>query len=175
MTSSNFLTLTRFLPIKHSYQVSASSELNQKKFLKNLPLLSCFYPSTPPLIGYYGNNEWSILKLLISKDGLYIGLKSQKISWRLVKPFLRYLAKPLRGIFPLPLQIGLTNALTNAVCCRYCWISEAFYRSQLSAIDPEKYYFWKSSVTQKWHRSSELTVIMNYALHKNVQLSIHPT
>ena len=36
------LNFTRFPPIAYSYQVSASSDLNQKKILKNLPLLSCF-------------------------------------------------------------------------------------------------------------------------------------
>ena len=67
----NVLNFTRFLPIVYSYQVSASSDLNQKKNLKNLPLWSCFKPSTPPLIGYHSNNEGPILKCLILKDDLY--------------------------------------------------------------------------------------------------------
>ena len=42
------------------------------------------------------------------KNGLYNGLKSHKVSWRSAKPFLRYLAKTLRGPFcPPPVQIGL--------------------------------------------------------------------
>ena len=32
-----------------------------------------------PLIGYHGNNKLPILKLFISKDNLYNGLKSHKV------------------------------------------------------------------------------------------------
>ena len=45
-----------------------------------------FSQAFPPLIGYHGNNEWPIPKLLVFKDGLYIS-----------RPFLRYLAKTLMG------------------------------------------------------------------------------
>ena len=34
--------------------------------------LKMFTPFTTPLIGYHGNNEWPILKLLILSDDLYI-------------------------------------------------------------------------------------------------------
>ena len=97
-----FLNFTRFLPITYSYQASASSDLNQKKFWKICLFYHAFSQALPPLIGYHGNNEWLILKLLIVKDDLYIGLKSHKVSRRLVKPFLRYLAKSLRGPFCPP-------------------------------------------------------------------------
>ena len=36
------LNFTRFLPIVYSYQVSASSDLNQKKILRKCTFLSCF-------------------------------------------------------------------------------------------------------------------------------------
>ena len=64
---------------------------------KNSLFYHVFSQALPPLIGYHGNNEWPMLKLLIFKDDLYIGLKSHKVSWRLAKLFLRYSAKILRG------------------------------------------------------------------------------
>ena len=41
----------------------------------------------------------TIPKIFISKDDLYNCLKSHKVWLRSVKPFLRYLAKTLRGAF----------------------------------------------------------------------------
>ena len=49
----------------------------------------------PPLIGYHGNNEWSIPMFLISKDDQYNFLRSHEVWWGYVKPFLRYSAKTL--------------------------------------------------------------------------------
>ena len=101
-----FINFTRFWPIVYSYQVSPSSDLNQKKN-------TCFFDhvfsqAIPPLIGYQGNNKWPIPKFLMVKDDQNNCLKSQKVWWRRVKPFLRYLAKPLGGHFGPPVQIGLT-------------------------------------------------------------------
>ena len=63
------------------------------------------------LIGYHGNSKWPIPKFLILKDDQYNCVKSQKVWWKPIKPFLRYLAKAIRlAILPLPLppiQIGL--------------------------------------------------------------------
>ena len=72
---------------------------SEKKF-ENLALCQAL----PPLIGYHGNN-------LLLKYDLYNCLKSHKVSWRSAKPFLRYLAKTLRGYFapPSPVQIGLSQ------------------------------------------------------------------
>ena len=39
-----------------------------------------FLAKHSPLIGYHGNSKWPILKLLILKDDLYIGLKSHNVS-----------------------------------------------------------------------------------------------
>ena len=110
MTSSSFLNFTRFLPIVYSYQVSAWSELNQKKMWKICLFNHVFSQALLPLNGYHGNNEWPILKIFISKDDLCNGLKSHKVSWRSAEPVLRYLAKTLRGAIllpPPPVQIGL--------------------------------------------------------------------
>ena len=61
-----------------------------------------FLAKHSPLIGYHGNNEWPISKLLILKNGLYNCLKTHKVWGRSAKPFLKYLAKTLRGILPRP-------------------------------------------------------------------------
>ena len=105
------LDFTRFLPIAYSYQVSAWSDLNQKKFSKNLPFDHVFSQALPPLICYHGNNELPILKILILKDDLCNGLKSHKVSWRSAEPFLGYLVKALRGpICPLPPSPNRVNS-----------------------------------------------------------------
>ena len=44
-----------------------------------------FLAKHSPLIGYHGNNEWAMLKLFITKDEQYNGLKSHKVSWRSAK------------------------------------------------------------------------------------------
>ena len=76
---------------------------------------------SPPLISYHGNNEWPILKLLISKDDLYTGLKSHKVLWRSAKLFLRYLAKTLRGDhFAPPQSPNRVNCLCSFVKS-VCW------------------------------------------------------
>ena len=55
---------------------------------------------------------------LISKDDLYLGLESHNVSLRLVKPFLRHLAKTPRAPFwSPPVQIGLTNSKNNRFGC----------------------------------------------------------
>ena len=57
-----FLNFTRFLPIVCSYQVSESSDLNQKKFWKIFLFDHVFSQALSLLIGYHGNNEWPIPK-----------------------------------------------------------------------------------------------------------------
>ena len=39
----------------------------------------------------------------------------------------------------------------NVLCCKYCWLSNTFYRTQISLIDPEKYHFLYLPVTKLGH------------------------
>ena len=128
MTSSIFFNFTRYLHIVYSYQILASSDLNQKKILRNLSLWSCFQPSTPPLAGCDGNNEWAVLKFLISKDDLYNCLQIHKVWWRSIKPFLRYLAKPSGGHFaPSPNRVNNMRP-NHKKSIVYCCFIFAFYK-----------------------------------------------
>ena len=93
----NFLKFTRFLSIIYSYQVSAWSDLHQKKNGKICLFDHVFSQALPSLIGYHGNSEWPSFYFLLLKDYPYNFHKSHKVWWRSVKPFLRYLAKILGG------------------------------------------------------------------------------
>ena len=117
MTWSIFLNFTRFLPIVYSYQVSASSDLNQKKFGKYVSLLMFLTKHSP--INLLPWQQWTIYpKLSILKDDLYNCLKSHKVWWRMAEPFLRYLAKTSGGHFappPSPSRVKLRLSIYHAL------------------------------------------------------------
>ena len=105
----NFLNFTRLLPIEYSYQVSASSDLNQKMFWKICIFYHVFSQAFLPLIGYHGNSEWPILKLLILKDDLYIGLKITKFREDWLNRFWDIQQKPSWAILSPPLPPPLQS------------------------------------------------------------------
>ena len=65
--------------------------------------------------------------LFISKDDLYNGRKSHKVSLRSAKPFLRYLAKTLRGaILPPPPSPNRVKMSFWSEFLLYLWYEQLF-------------------------------------------------
>ena len=81
-----------------------------------------FQPSIPTLIGYHNNNKWPILKRLILKVDLYMGLKSDRVWWRSAKLFLRYLVKPLREANLLSVREGLRPTMVTICESNYLFL-----------------------------------------------------
>ena len=80
MISSKFLKFHKISTHRMFLPSLSIIWLESEKKIERFASLIMFQASTPPLIDYRGNNEWPIVKLLILKDDLYIGIKSHKVS-----------------------------------------------------------------------------------------------